>query len=93
MRVKMSFLCEHCAAEFEKPKDAMEHEASHYGLTMAEFSYWHLLSQAASDAGKRVDTCKNQKTEEIFHQAVIKLCDFETKHNLTEARRPSDWMC
>ena len=49
MRVKMSFLCEHCDAEFEKPKDAMEHEASHYGLTMTEFSYWHLLSQAASE--------------------------------------------
>lgn len=90
MKEKILYCCEFCdAAPFADMSEAWAHEASHFGLSPAEYSEWSQLRLTAASKGKMVGCANNDKTRKAFDKAIHALVDFETAHNISSDARAS----
>lgn len=87
MKVQMIYCCEMCATQFSDPDAAREHEASHFGLLVEEYSKWGELVEAAEEAGHMTSVCQDDETRQKFDEAVTALVAFEKAHKLV-GRKP-----
>lgn len=88
MHAKTVYLCDACSASFDTRDEAMDHEASHFGLAPDLYREWLELRRQAAAAGHRVASVKNPETDGQFDDACKALVDFEAANGLTGKSQP-----
>lgn len=78
------YKCDHEGCEFEC-RDAhkmMEHEASHFGLSVEELTRYNALKSYVNYTGYLISNNKNEETEQTYDKAIEDLVAFEKEHGM-----------
>lgn len=83
------YACDMCPSRFFEDEDeAMAHEATHFGLSAAEYGEWLRLRKEAARISYRRGQTKTPETDAAFDAAIGRLIAFEAAHGLEGKTQP-----
>lgn len=84
MKQHIIYECEKCGKKSRDREEIMICEAAHLGLTVAEKQEWKYLKEKVRYKSALVSSCKNERTDKEFDDAIAELMDFEKLHGIEE---------
>ena len=84
MKQHIIYECEKCGKKSRDREEIMICEAAHLGLTVAEKQEWEQLKEKVRYKSAIVSSCKNERTDKEFDDAIAELMDFEKLHGIEE---------
>jgi len=84
MKQHIIYECEKCGKKSRDREEIMICEAAHLGLTVAEKQEWEYLKEKVRYKRALVSSCKNERTDKEFDDAIAELMDFEKLHGIEE---------
>lgn len=86
MHAKMVYECDFCGFHSDSRIDVVKHEASHYGLTLEEYTEWMRLDTLVKRRSHIYTDCHNSRTEADLEASIKELMAFEALHKLSDRR-------
>lgn len=88
MHATIKYVCDICGAEHRHEKDAMAHEATHFGVDRDTYAAWRELRRKAAATSRLNGQTNTPGTRAALDANIKELVDFEAAHGLSGKNQP-----